>query len=853
MSKKWMLLLGIVVLALMAVVAACGPETPPTEVVVTKVVPGATQVQVVTAPPVVVTPTPVPIQRQGAWLDQVIMIAEPDGAKAVTRLESGEIDVYAYALSNRDLFARVRDNPDLSYGLSYGSYNEITFNCAGPVFSGTLKLNPFASAKVREAMNYLVDRDYIVQEIMGGLASPKYTTLNSAFPDYARYADVARGVELKYAYNPDKAKEIIDAEMVAMGATIEGGKYMYNGEQVNLIFLIRTEDERRAIGDYVATQLENIGFAVDRQYKRSSEASPIWVRSNPSDGLWNLYTAGWVTTAISRDDGNNFAFFYLAGRYPIPLWNTYVNTPEFTDVCEKLEVNNFSTLAERDELFAKALPLAMEASQRVWLVDRKGFSPYRAGVKVATDLAGGIYTGALWPQTLRREGQVGGAMTVATADLLVDPWNPVAGSNWAYDMFPIRGISDSATKSDPFTGLVWPQRIERAECVAKEGLPIGKTLDWIDLSFAPSIEVPADAWVDWDPVNQVFITAGEKYTQTQTTMSKCTVYYPADMWDTVKWHDGSPLSMGDFILYMILQFDRAKPESAVYDESAVSGLETLLSHLKGWKIVSTDPLVIETYDDLWYLDAEYMPTPWWPYYAYGQAAWHNLVPGLRAETNKELAFSADKADVLGVEWMSMISGPSLEILNRELISATAEVYIPYAPTMGQYVTADEAAARYANLATWYDNKGHFWLGTGPYYLEKGFPLEKTVLLKRNLEYPDDANKWLRFSEPKIAEVEVSGTQSVAIGSAATFDVLVTFKDEPYPIADVSQVKYLVLDATGNLAGSGVAEAVADGQWKVTLPAELTAKLPAGSNRLEVIVVPSVVSVPSFAAFQFVTQ
>jgi hypothetical protein len=39
---------------------------------------------------------------------------------------------------------------------------------------------------------------------------------------------------------------------------------------------------------------------------------------------------------------------------------------------------------------------------------------------------------------------------------------------------------------------------------------VGKTLDWVDLQFVPSIEVPGDAWVDWDAENQVFITASAK-------------------------------------------------------------------------------------------------------------------------------------------------------------------------------------------------------------------------------------------------------------------------------------------------------------------------------------------------------
>ena len=94
------------------------------------------------------------------------------------------------------------------------------------------------------------------------------------------------------------------------------------------------------------------------------------------------------------------------------------------------------------------------------------------------------------------------------------------------------------------------------------------------------------------------------------------------------------------------------------------------------KIVSTDPLVIETYDDLWYLDAETMPTTWWPQYGYGVAPWHTIAIGNMAEANGKLAFSADKADEKQIEWMSYISGPSLEILASELVSATAETDDP---------------------------------------------------------------------------------------------------------------------------------------------------------------------------------
>ena len=87
-----------------------------------------------------------------------------------------------------------------------------------------------------------------------------------------------------------------------------------------------------------------------------------------------------------------------------------------------------------------------------------------------------------------------------------------------------------------------------------------------------------------------------------------------------------------------------------------------------------------------------------------------------AVANNELAWGTGEADRNSVEWMSFIGGPSLDILAKDLDTAIADKTIPYAATMGAFLTADEAAARYTALKTWYTAHGHFWDGTGPYYL-----------------------------------------------------------------------------------------------------------------------------------------
>ncbi|HHY09383.1 MAG TPA: ABC transporter substrate-binding protein, partial [Firmicutes bacterium] len=175
------------------------------------------------------------LARKGPWVDEIVVIEEPSDAAAISRLEVRDIDVYAYTVSNPEIFERVLDNPDLDYQISFGSYNELTFNPVGPVFPGTGKLNPFAVPKIREAMNILIDREHIAQEIYGGMAVPKFFPITAAFPDYARYAEVARVLELKYAHDPVLADEIISAEMQKIGAIRLLGKWMYEGEPVEII------------------------------------------------------------------------------------------------------------------------------------------------------------------------------------------------------------------------------------------------------------------------------------------------------------------------------------------------------------------------------------------------------------------------------------------------------------------------------------------------------------------------------------------------------------------------------------------------------------------------------------------
>jgi peptide/nickel transport system substrate-binding protein len=316
-------------------------------------------------------------------------------------------------------------------------------------------------------------------------------------------------------------------------------------------------------------------------------------------------------------------------------------------------------------------------------------------------------------------------------------------------MFPIRATGDLDTNPDTQTGLRWPHRMEKADVIAVEGQPIEAALDWVNLTFQPEIQVPLDAWADWDAVNQRFLTVQDRFGSGGTTCVRMTrAYYPLDIFETPL-HDGSTLSAGDFIMRAIMEFDRSKPESGIFDETTVTAHESFMSVFKAVKFITDDPdygLIIEHYTDQCPLNAELAAyydesrVLGWPEYDQGPGMWHTVGLGVMAEEDGLLAFSQAKADANEVEWTGYWSGPSIPILKDKLDEALADSYIPYYATMGDFVTEAEAAERWTNLANFYDDLKHFWVASGPFYLYKAFPTEKVIQLRR-FDHPDTTGSW----------------------------------------------------------------------------------------------------------------
>jgi len=803
------------------------------------------------------TGVPARVSGQGGWLDE-IDYSIVEASSAITQISAGAIDLFSYGLAANKL-AEIK-SANLCYTQSYGTFYDFMFNAA--VFTDTTKLNPFTDHKIREAMNWAIDRNYINQEIYAGGALPKFTPLATQLVDYTGVIDVARGLEAYYAYDLAKAQAVVDAEMPTMGATKDAsGKWQFSGAPVTLIFLIRNDGDgtRLPQGEYFAQQLESLGFTVNRVEKKSSELSPIWIGSDPKEGQWNIYTAGWGSNGLSRDEKTIFQEMYLPDSvdgYPYNVAN--VADPVYQKVGDDLANGNFTTLQQRHDLIAQALPLALQDSLQVWTVDLQTYAPFNCKLQVSADVGAGVETTAMAPYNLRLVGQEGGQVKIAsTATLFTDPWNPVNGSNWVTSAFVQNAVDGNAFMPDPYTGLSWPLRAEKAEVTVQTGLPVTSSSPWVTLSTADTITVPPDAWADWDAKAQKFITVAEKFPSGVTSKVKVVVYFPANMFDTVKWHDGTKLSVADFVMQMIMTFDEGKADSAIYDSDVSGYLEATLTHFKGLQIISTSPLTIATYDDNYYSDAELDASivgTWWPKYLYGEAPWESIAIGNMAVAAKELAWGTGEADRNKVEWMSFIGGPSLSILAKYLDQAITDKTIPYAPTMSAYITPADATLRYTALKAWYTAQHHFWDGTGPYYLASVDLNAGSAVVKNNGWFTDPSDRWSRFGTAPLAVAALDGPAQIKIGDQAVFNVTLTMKSSgaAYASSDVKEVKFLIYDAQGKTVyvGAGVATAGADGKYTLTVPTDVTSKLVAGSGRIEAAAVLIPVAIPAFTTLDY---
>ncbi|MEM1788056.1 MAG: ABC transporter substrate-binding protein [Pyrobaculum sp.] len=659
-----------------------------------------------------------PHTNPGPAVDRIVGKSVPI-AQAGAAVQAGDIDVYIFGM-RAALAAPLIGDPSVVLYTAAASFNGIILN---PAPTDPPCLNPFSSREIRFAMQFVVDRDYIANEIFRGLAIPMYIWLSPHDPTYAMVADLVSQLNLRY--DLDYARSIVEREMPRLGA-VKGpdGKWLCDGKPVTLIGIIRIEDERKDIGDAFSTALEQLGFTVDRKYVTFDVAIPTVYGTDPAEFQWHFYTEGWGKGALDRWDTGSVAQYCASWSGYMPGWGTdgwynYANSTidEITEIIYKGMYKSFN---EYKELYRKATLMCIQESIRVFTntnLNAYVASPQLRGVTVdlGAGLRASIYNARNWYVPGKDVVNVGHLFIWTAASA----WNPVpqGGFTDVYSVDWFRMIYDPAIWPHPFTGVPTPFRATYVvETRGPEGL----------------FDLPADAY-RWDAIQKAWVSAaGEK--------AKSKVVYNYAKYIGTNWHHGRPIGLADVLFIYAFLWDIANDPDKVARESGIASyVNATMATIKGIRILNDT--AIEVYVDYWHFDPNYIASkavvtpetpdmPWEIYYAVDQLVY----------VKKTYAASRAGSTRYDVPWLSLILRDHAKAAADVLQEAMTQGVFPESWfRVGDRVlfTRDEALSRYRAAIEWFNTYQHLIISQGPFYLYAIDTLNQYIELRafRDPTYP----------------------------------------------------------------------------------------------------------------------
>jgi peptide/nickel transport system substrate-binding protein len=733
-----------------------------------------------------------------------LLFTQFDVDRAPLDIEAGNMDLYLFGLKTeaaRDL----EGTEGVELIKAPATTVSLILNPA-PAREG--ELNPFSIPEVRSAMQFLVDREGISQDVYQGAGQPMITHVGPSDPDFLTVYDIDRGSGI--TYDPELARDLIADAMTGAGAELVDGVWNFEGRPIRVKLVARVEDERREIGDLLRVELEQAGFAVAQSYEQFAPAVLKVYSTDPQAFEWHIYTEGWGRGAPQRYDVGSVNSFNAPWLGNMPGWREegfwQYEHEELDELGQTLFRGEFDSLEERNQIYRDMTQAGLDESIRIWLATVNNSFPAIDGIEGMTrDIAAGPRN----PWALR-EAYVPGEDDVVVGHQWVwtsrSTYNPVGGFGDVYSVDIWRNLQDPAIWNDPFTGIPQPFR---ATYEVETAGPRG------------TLEVPADAVVwDVDAKAWVPVPAGTD------AVSKVTYDYSKYLQSN--WHHGQPITIADAVYSLAQAFDIAYDPDKVRIETAIAvTTRPYLDTLKGFRLTDDDRL--EVYTDYWHFDDDYIGSyasavsfamPWEV-----NAAMDDLV-----FEQRRAAYSDTAASRFSVPWISLVLRQDAGLVDRTLRRLERDEFVPEGIfQMGErtLVTPAEASARYDAAQQWFDDKEHLVISNGPFTLERFDRAANFAELVafRDPTYPFKPGDRYR-GEP----------DSLAI-SGITSDLVVPGEDAVVTatVAGPGTVglQYLLLDpASGDVIVAGKADAGGtDGEFTVTIPADITGTLFPGFYQL----------------------
>ena len=730
--------------------------------------------------------------EKGTFVDEVKFIQYLDENTALEEVRNGNLDIYFFRVSSDRIESDKAREGIQVFESTGGSYSILV----NPSISD--KFNPFSITELRFALNYLIDRNLIVNELIGGYGNAMISNYGIFSADYLSIIEELESFHFKY--NPALADEIISRELEGVGAEKIDGLWHYNGKQIEITFFIRSDDPvRKSIGEILASEFEKIGFKVNKDFGDLNKAFVVVYGSNPADQKWHIYTEGWGSSGFAKYDSVGLAQMYspwfsnMPGNNNPTYWN-YKN--DYIDsITKKIYVSDFKSSDERSSLIKQATKEGVSESVRIFLASKTDQYVVNDNVDgVINALGAGVPTRF----TTINAKSSDDSLVIGVKQIYQGAWNPVSGFSDTYSNQIWLNIYDPGIFSHPFTGKTIPIRT-----------------DWHVENFGSDakITVPDDA-ISWDIDAQRWENVG---VGTEAT-SKIT-------FDLIlgNWHHEQRIDMNDILynMYFLQEWGSELHEGdgtydSEYSPQAAQNAKTLV----GIKPIDDD--TIEVYVDYWHFDEAEIAawaTPW------SSMPWEIVAASEDAVLDGKVSFSRSGGVSKSVSWLSLLVPNDANIIKEHLTEFKESKYIPPSLRDSEY-DWQYFEGRYDAAIRWIDENRHAIISNGPFYLNNYSPESRTITINSfdSTGYPFDAGKWEKFEQikfPKITNVEIPNV----VDLKKPLSILVKTTDS-------SAIHYFISNPKGETVASGI-KPVDNNLSEIILAAEETSHLVVGANTLKI--------------------
>jgi len=813
----------------------------------------------------------------GPYADKVIYDVRMDQTIAIKDTAEGKTDVFFTGLDGKTFKGIQQTDLDkLSvYAVPSGSWSLLLNpipNKAPYTFQhkdGRVIFNPLAIREVRYAINWLIDRKKIVDEILLGAGDPMITAQTPGQPGTYRFNLVPAKLGMSARGNEKKAIADIDAAMKAAaelpenkGKLAKSGQFWtYNGEPVTVRFMIRVDDPtgRLLEGRYISEQLEKAGIKVEQLEIDRSKAGKLAYSSDPADWEWSMYTEGWGAGAtrawwdVTISQMYAPYYGYMPGGQTGGFWN-YENN-EIDSIAQKNINGWFLTADEYWNDNIKVQEMALKEAVRIYVCSQVQYyvaNKARFNARMLYGLGDGLNNWSVRSADVKPDSKGEKVLHVtqysARGGLFMSSWDPVGvdGFSDVYSAAIVEACTDPATFESPNAAKDTPLRVQydlkNVETKVTAGKPGEPPVGQIDIDKASIIFNSKTK--KWETGIEYKDVGGGQYDYVKNSAIKAYSKVSNMKYIYGKWHDGQPVTIADIMYATAFAYEWANKDSEddkYYDEAYASQYQSTLPISKG-VVVNKDGSFVTYFDFNWPMDKDRVAATGavspkagnpgrqtlvsWEIY---EALAKLVVDGSKSGTQYTFAYDPSITEV------DIINPKCVADIKAKLQDFVAAKYVPDA--IKQWVTPEQAVARYNAAIKFIDTYGNAYISNGPFFISKVDYNANYIELSAFRDYPYRADyfpKLFRTVITRIDEVKVPATAQRT--ADAKIDVLVsavTYPDDTAKAADNKAKVTVTLVLADNTEKAYVAKYVSAGNFQAVIPAKDLGGLKPGAYTLVV--------------------